>query len=218
MESLACASRQHELAEALGRGMRHKHRGDFEAAAQAFSIAAHGGNAVAQYQLACLHLHGSGVAPDAAEAVSWLERSAAQGYVNALACLGALCKKDYGSVPANPSKAADLLAAAAAKGHAIAQYHLADMYARGHGIVQDYAQALNLFQRSAELGCGPAQYCLGLLYADGLGVCRDCKNATHWLQKAADQGCAPAAAALNRLLHRDGAPPWHMPSTAAAQV
>ena len=198
--------------------MRHKHRGQFEAAAQAFSIAAQGGNAVAQYQLACLYLHGAGVTPDGVEAVFWLERSAAQGYVNALACLGAFYKKDNASIPANPGKAANLLAAAAAKGHAIAQYHLADMYARGHGIVQDYAQALDLFQRSAELGCGPAQYCLGLLYADGLGVCRDHKQAAHWLQKAADQGCAPAAAALNRLLHRDGAPPWDLPSAMAEQA
>ena len=218
MDSLACAARQHTLAEALGCGMRHKHHGQFEAAAQAFSLAAHGGNAVAQYQLACLYLQGNGVAPDCVEAVFWLERSAAQGYAHALACLGAFYKKDNGSISANPSKAADLLSEAAAKGHATAQYQLADMYARGHGLVQDYTQAVALFQRSAEQGCGSAQYRLGLLYADGLGVCRDSKQAAHWLQRAADQGCAHAVAALSRLLHQDGVPPWHLASGVAAQA
>ena len=76
------------------------------------------------------------------------------------------------------------------------------MYARGHGIGQDYAQAAEQFRRSAERGCSPAQYRLGLLYADGLGVRRDRDAAEYWLRQAADQGCAPATVSLHRLLQR----------------
>ncbi|OIQ69478.1 putative beta-lactamase HcpC precursor [mine drainage metagenome] len=205
MDALACVSLQRELAEALGSGMQHKRRGSFEAAAQAFSVAAQGGNAVAEYQLGCLYLHGHGVFPDHAQVAYWWERSAAQGYVKALACLGTFYKKENGAVPANPSKAAELLGAAAAKRHAIAQYQLADMYARGHGVARDLEQASELFRQSAEQGCGPAQYRLGLCYADGLGVRPDLETAAYWLQRAANQGCAPATASLSRLLQRTDA-------------
>ena len=199
MESCASVSNQRDLAAALGSAMQHKSQGRFDAAAREFSVAAQCGNAVAQYQLGYLFLHGTGVTADHARATYWWGLSAEQGYVKALACLGALYKGDHDVVTADLRKAAALLTVAAAKGHPLAQYHLGDMCARGHGVTQDFARASDLFQQAAAQGCGPAQYRLGLLYINGLGVERDRASATHWLRLAADQGCALAMSCLGQL-------------------
>ena len=199
MESFADVSNQRDLAAALGSGMHCKSQGRFDAAAREFSIAAQGGNAVAQYQLGCLFLRGAGVPADPARARYWWELSAEQGYVKAQVCLGALYKSDDGVVTADLRKAAALLAAAAAKGHPLAQYHLGDMCARGRGVAQDFARASDLFLRAATQGCATAQYRLGLLYIKGLGVERDRASATHWMRLAADQGCALAMSYVAQL-------------------
>ncbi len=40
----------------------------------------------------------------------------------------------------------------AAKGDAAAQFHLGLMYAKGQGVTQDYAQAVNWYRKAAEQG------------------------------------------------------------------
>jgi uncharacterized protein len=58
-----------------------------------------------------------------------------------------------------------------------------NMYERGQGAPQDYAQAAAWFRKAADQGFDLAQQ-------SGLGVPQDYVKAALWYQKAADQGNA----------------------------
>ncbi|MBF1297810.1 MAG: sel1 repeat family protein, partial [Neisseria meningitidis] len=62
---------------------------------------------------------------------------------------------------------------AAEQGNAQAQFNLGLRYAKGQGIRQDYAQAVQWYRKAAEQGVAKAQYNLGLMYDQGQGVRQD---------------------------------------------
>lgn len=66
------------------------------------------------------------------------------------------------------------------------------MYSEGHGVSQDYAEAIKWLRLSADQGNPAAQTNLGVIYADGRGVTQDFKEAIKWYQAAAAQGYAVA--------------------------
>ena len=76
----------------------------------------------------------------------------------------------------------------AAKGNADAQVNLGFLYARGHGLPQDYKEAASWYRKAAEQAQVDAQFNLGSLYYDGLGVKRDFIQAAAWYLKAAELG------------------------------
>jgi len=76
----------------------------------------------------------------------------------------------------------------AAQGNADAQVNLGFLYARGHGVPQDYKEAASWYRKAAEQGQADAQFNLGSLYYDGLGLARDFKKAAEWYSKAAELG------------------------------
>lgn len=76
----------------------------------------------------------------------------------------------------------------AAQGNADAQVNLGFLYARGHGVPQDYKEASNWYRKAAEQGQVDAQFNLGSLYYDGLGLAHDFKKAAEWYTKAAELG------------------------------
>lgn len=76
----------------------------------------------------------------------------------------------------------------AAQGNADAQVNLGFLYARGHGVPQDYKEAANWYRKAAEQGQPDAEFNLGSLYYDGLGVKRDFNQAAEWYLKAAELG------------------------------
>jgi len=80
----------------------------------------------------------------------------------------------------------------AQQGDAEAQYYLWQMYFKGRGTSQDYAQGLKWIQMAAEHGLVKAQVSLGYLYLNGRGVPKDYSRAVEWLTKAAEQGDAVA--------------------------
>ncbi|HBK79264.1 MAG TPA: hypothetical protein DDZ83_06205, partial [Nitrospinae bacterium] len=61
----------------------------------------------------------------------------------------------------------------AERGHAVAQFNLGLMYAKGKGVPRDYKIASKWYRMSAEQGDAGAQYNLGLMYAKGQGVLKD---------------------------------------------
>ncbi len=65
-----------------------------------------------------------------------------------------------------------------------AQAKLADMFAKGNSVPQDFKQAAHWRQRSAIQGNAEAQNALGKQYAAGLGVSQDNDKALLWLQRA----------------------------------
>ncbi|EQD52048.1 Sel1 repeat family, partial [mine drainage metagenome] len=61
------------------------------------------------------------------------------------------------------------------------------MYDKGHGVPQDYAEALKWYRLAAKQGNADAQNNLGLMYRLGQGVPRDMAEAVRWWRLAAQQ-------------------------------
>ena len=86
--------------------------------------------------------------------------------------------------------------ARAARGDARAQYQLGISYFQGHGVPQDYAEAVRWFRQAADQGYARAEYALGFSYAQGNGVPRDYAEAVRWMRQAAAHGDAEAQSSL----------------------
>ncbi len=78
--------------------------------------------------------------------------------------------------------------AAAEGGHVEAQFGLAMLYYKGHGVALDQAQAAHWFGLAAEQGSMRARTQLGGMYARGDGVEADWTKAIAWWHMAAAQG------------------------------
>jgi hypothetical protein len=89
--------------------------------------------------------------------------------------------------PADPAGRAAFYMTRAKTGDAVAQYDVGVLYARGEGLVQDYASAATWFRAAAAQGNAAAQYNLGVLYAGGLGVAANQTEALNWYRSAAEQ-------------------------------
>ena len=62
------------------------------------------------------------------------------------------------------------------------------MFYDGKGVEQDYAKAVNWYQRAADQNHPEAQYKLGAMYANGIGVEKNIDRAISWYSAAAGQG------------------------------
>jgi len=78
----------------------------------------------------------------------------------------------------------------AKQGDVTAQYNLGYMYDQGHGVSQDYEQAIYWYKKAVEQGLAFAQNSLGYMYGKGEGIPQDYKQAVYWYKKAAKQGLA----------------------------
>ncbi len=77
-------------------------------------------------------------------------------------------------------------------GNAEAQLRLGQMYAKGEGVPEDFAKAMEWYQKSADQGNSMAQHGIAYMYHIGKGVPKDFAKAITWYQKAAAQGNADA--------------------------
>ncbi len=78
------------------------------------------------------------------------------------------------------------------QGDPAAQVVLGLMYARGHGVPEDDAQAVEWYRKAAGQNFAWGQTNLGFMYASGRGVVKDEAEAVKWYLKAAEQGFAMA--------------------------
>ena len=62
------------------------------------------------------------------------------------------------------------------------------MYDKGHGVPQNYNQAVHWYKKAAEQGDASAQNNLGIMYAKGQGVPTDDVQAYAWLAVSAVNG------------------------------
>lgn len=99
---------------------------------------------------------------------------------------------DYG-------RAALIYSELAAKGNAVAQYNLGQIYARGQYGQKNPQQAIQWYFRSAEQGYAEAQYELGLLYREGQQIPQNFPKAWQQFKLAAEQGHAQAMVQLASL-------------------
>jgi uncharacterized protein len=81
-----------------------------------------------------------------------------------------------------------LLRPLADQGDAIAQYDLGFMYDAGHGVMQDYGEAMRWYRLAANQGNALAQFNLGFMYANGHGVPQGYAEAAKWYLLSAEQG------------------------------
>jgi uncharacterized protein len=91
----------------------------------------------------------------------------------------------------------------AEQGDPTAQHHLGWLYVLGHGVPQDYEEAVRWFRKAAEQGDRDAQTNLGNLYLLGDTFAQDYTEALKWLRAAADQG-HPLAQTKLGIMYEDG--------------
>lgn len=152
---------------------------------------------------------------DFKQAIYWLNKSAAQGNLDAVAMLGKVYM-DNG----DPATAVKYYRDAAEKGHEAACENLAMAYGMGDGVPEDKAEAHKWFLKAAELGSAFSQYIVGNNYFNGIGVEENTDEAFKWFFKAAEQGQPNAQFEIGQLYEYGGhdietAREWY--SKAAAQ-
>ena len=86
----------------------------------------------------------------------------------------------------------------AEKGIPQAQYNLAGMYAKGHGVKVDDEKAVYWYRKAALQGHPRAQYNLGVMYILGNGVYQSFEDAKPWLQLAYENGVDEAETIWNQ--------------------
>jgi|GEM_PF-2726348 len=87
----------------------------------------------------------------------------------------------------------------ARQGHPNAQFNLAQMYARGDGVPQDFVKAAHWYRLVANQGFPEARFRLGVFFERGVGVPVDFLCAYMWHSLAATAGWQPAEAHLEAL-------------------
>ncbi len=180
---------------------------DLAEAAKWYRKAADQGHADAMVMLGLMYQAGRGVPQDDAEAAKWLDRAKKSDIAQAALLPGTLWEAADLIVGENAFEKGDYVKAArqfriAAEKNdgwsVIAQFYLGDMYYNGHGVPQDYSEAVKWYRMAAEQGNADAQSALGVMYQDGRGVPRDFVEAARWYDKAAEQGDESAGRALTR--------------------
>ena len=188
--------------------VRRNHEGS---AYQALLQRAQAGDAGAQHDLGtALAEGGFGLQKDAAQAVQWFRKAAAQGHAAAQLQLARMCRDGTG-VPQDKAEAAVWYRKAAEQDDVEAQKALAHMYHTGDGIPRDVAQAIHWYRKLAERRddkeAGAALNTLGKIHAAGDGVPRDMAQAVRCFREAALRDDDEAPSQLARLYAAgDGVP------------
>lgn len=98
--------------------------------------------------------------------------------------------------------AAELFAADAARGNAVAQNNLGVLLLKGQGVVKDPVAARGWFEKAAAQGLRGAMYNLGMIFLRGYGTEVDRVAAAGWLEKSARLGDPEAQFYLGMLYYR----------------
>ena len=152
---------------------------------------AEAGEAEAQAVFGQMSLDGNGVAKDAAAALGWFVRAAAQHHLMAINMVGRCYDLGWGA-PVDKMRAAECYRIAAARGLDWGMYNYATLLALGEGVPLDRAAALGWFRKAAALGSvlagAKAINFVGSFHEDGWVVERDLKAAAICYARAAHGG------------------------------
>lgn len=149
-----------------------------------------------QYRLGQMLYTGTGTEKDAQATVSYLEKSAQLGNVNAQYLLGKVCLE---TGIGNPAQAIVWMTKAAEAGNAGAQYALGKLYRDGNHVKKDISKAVSMFTAAAEQKNEYAAYQLGKFYLSDEGISKNVPEAVKWLTLSSDLGNAYAQYALAKL-------------------
>ncbi|MBV8468772.1 MAG: sel1 repeat family protein [Burkholderiaceae bacterium] len=163
---------------------------DLPTAAQGFTRFAQQGSALAQYNLAMMHLRNELPQANAATAHHLLLRAARQHFVRAELALGEFYEqgRQHRSGMPDLQQAVHWYALAAEHGSVDAQVAMGTAFYLGRGAKQDPQQAALWFRQAATGGDVGAQYLLASMYENGLGVDQDLRLARYWYAAAAANG------------------------------
>lgn len=157
-------------------------------------VAAVGGDAAAEFEVATRFMEGRFVPQDLAAAAHWYGRAADQGVVPAAYRLGSFYEQGRG-VDRDTQGAIAWYERAALGGNPRAMHNLAVMAAEGsNGGAPDFARAAGWFIPAANRGLADSQFNLAVLFARGMGVERDLMESYKWFALAANAGDSEAIA------------------------
>jgi uncharacterized protein len=132
-------------------------------------------------------LEEKGVAADAAGALSWFQRAADAGDIDALNMVGRCLDNGWGTAE-DPAAAAAYYQRAADAGHAWAQYNLGHLYLDGRGVARDFDRAYACYLQAAEQQHERAMNLVGRCCEEGWGTTRDAVAAAGWYRRSAEGG------------------------------
>ncbi len=143
-----------------------------------------GDNPYAQLALGFLYYYGQGVEKDEERAKELWQSAIEQGCVEGY--LGTAC------ISLNDEEALEDYIKASEGTEQLfvssAMFNAGWMYFEGHGVEQDYAVAMEWYEKAADLGNMYAMNNIGDMYREGYGVEQDYETALEWYEKAADLG------------------------------
>ena len=159
-----------------------------EDAARWVGTAAQLGHAEAQAVLGQWLLDGHGLPRDAAQALYWFLHAAQQGHAMGMNMAGRCHEQGWGTAVDFGKAAHWYQQAIRTAALPQARYNLANLLASGHGVAQNHAEALALYQQAAEQGYAKAFAKLGRYHEDGLVVPQDADIALRCYQRGAEGG------------------------------
>ena len=171
---------------------------DMDRAASFYDVAAKGGQAAAQHNLANLYRKGLGVAQNMPQALKWYETAASNGFSLSQYLLALLLIEGEQS-EVQQKQAVLWLRRAAERGYARAQHKLAELHIEGSIVEQSDKEAFKWFLTAGSLGFARAQTNACIMYLNGRGVKRSVGAAKSWCERAAKQGEQKAIDVLRQI-------------------
>ncbi len=114
-------------------------------------------------------------------AFKWFERSAENGYPNAMHQVGLMYRDGLGTFRDN-NKMAEWLDKASEMGFLPSITLMADIYFQGRLVPKDTKKAFDLYLKGAELGNGKCQYQVAVMYSNGEGTDIDIEKSDKWFE------------------------------------
>lgn len=154
----------------------------------------------AQLSLGFLYYNGQGVEKDTAKGEELFEAVIAKGCVEGYLGRGEIAEtnEDYDTALECYNK---VLEGEEQVYIADAMKIIGSLYYSGRGVEQDYAKALEWYEKAANLGNRTAMTTSGYMYYAGEGVKKNYNKALEWYDKAANSGDAVAMVAIGSIYY-----------------
>jgi TPR repeat protein len=166
------------------------------------NLCALSGDMRCQNALGCFYNKGIGTTQDFSKAFEWFQKSADQGFENALFNLSNCYRKGKGT-DVNYTKSIELLRKLCDTGFIKGYNNLAICYMNGIGVEKDAKKAIELWSYASNHNDPKAQYNLGYRYLVGKDVEEDLNKGLELLKSASNNGNVLAHKRLG-ICYRDG--------------
>lgn len=160
-------------------------------------LAAQGGDAFAQFDVAIRYLRGDGVQQSYDKALAWLHKAASQGHSRARFNIGSMYLAGTG-LPKDPPKALTWYEAAFENADPGMLFNMGLIVEKNHDELKAWHFSVRCYQAAADAGSADAQMVLGARLLLGTGIEQQTDLGMRYLQRACEQGHANALAFVGR--------------------